>query len=187
MKLPIIVILLYLFVNCNHRNSAPISEEPSAIKFELYVPDDSMDPGTQSDLYAYTHKKKLTNLLSLNALENGTDSFELRFWKVGARIEPIILYILKKSPNNNWSNLHYQLFRGSSSNSVETRNDSLVVEKVRPLTISWETYIRRLNLDSLWTTPSQREIAKDHVVISGISIPLWNLATTKKVTDFPNN
>ena len=179
MKTSILLILLFLFVNCNQQKNQSVTEEDSATKFEMHVPDNSIDNFTDYDLYNYTYKQKLTDLLSLNALENGTDSFELRFWKAGSRIDPVILYILKKSPDTNWSMLHYQLFRGGTGNSENPEIDSLVVEKVWPRMVSWEKYISSLKLDSLWTTPSQREVVDDFVVVGGYSY-LIELATSKK-------
>jgi hypothetical protein len=160
MRSPVILALL-LFVSCNQRSGVPIVKEKPTKNIELYVPDKPIDSRAERDLYSYGYKQKLSDLLSLSPLENGTDSFELRFWKVGSLFDPIILYILKKSPYKNWSNLHFQLYRGDSWNREEPEIDSLVVEKVWPRTISWEEYIGGLNLDSLWTTPSQREVVDE--------------------------
>ncbi len=158
MRFTFIFILTCFFVNCNQHKNRSASEKIPGTKFELYIPLHSNDTRYERDLNAYTYKKKLTNLLSLKALENGADSFELRFWKVGSLFDPIILYILKKSPNKNWSNLHFQLYRGTSWNSEEPEIDSLAVQKVWPRMINWDEYIKSLNLDSLWVTPSQREV-----------------------------
>lgn len=161
MKILIVLAFILLFQCCD--NSANHSIRASAIDtITKYLPDSSKGFGGRRDYDSYLYKNRLTEMLSLNRLELGTDSFELRFWSVGALTDPIILYILKKPVNGEWTNLHYQIYRGESWNDEQNpRIDSLLAESVKPGEVSWLTYISNLHLDSLWNTPSQYEVVDD--------------------------
>lgn len=157
MKSLLTITIFLLVVSCGRDPRGSTNGEKITDSISLYIPYRSNDLRMERDFEAYIYKGKLSDLLSLKPLENGVESFELRFWQVGALFDPIILYVLKKQYNG-WLNLHYQLYRGESWTMENPQIDSASIEVVRPRIQSWEKYIASLNLDSLWMTPSQREV-----------------------------
>lgn len=158
MKILIVLAFILIFQRCDNSANQSINAS-TADSITKYLPDPSKGFRGRRDYDSYLYKNRLTEMLSLKRLELGTDSFELRFWSVSALTDPIILYILKKPAKDDWTNLHYQIYRGESwSDERNPRIDSLLAESVKPREVSWLTYINDLHLDSLWKTPSQYEV-----------------------------
>jgi hypothetical protein len=123
------------------------------------MPDTTNNQPAWRDFQCYQYTNQLTERLSLKNIENGTDSFELRFWDIGSLTDPIILYVLK-GYQDNWTSFHYQIYRGDSWNSPKTKVDSLIVNSVKPKRNEWKAYIHSLDIDSIWQTPSQWQVVR---------------------------
>ena len=114
-------------------------------------------------------KKILCNRLGLYDIEKGTDGYELRMWFIPSMWDPSILYILK-AIDTTWTLFHYQIFMHASTSDhhlyedpvVEYFNnplvDSVSMESVKPQKIEWKTFIRNLQLDSLWNLQTESSI-----------------------------
>jgi hypothetical protein len=94
-------------------------------------------------------------------LKRGTQNFELRMWSIPSMWDPSVLYILKAS-DTTWTLFHYQYYtlRSTDLNHYYDNPvvDSVVMESVSPQKFSWTTYVRNLQLDSLWNLQTESAI-----------------------------
>jgi hypothetical protein len=169
-----------LFIGC-------IDKEPKVIQTSLVATKIIILPDTLKHREAwiehdtYLLKKKLCQRLSLYDLESSTDSVEIRFWTEPALFSPSQLYILKGF-NSDWTIFHYTLYErhfNPDKDDYKTwdgyknpKFDSIIVESLRPLKMTWTKYIAQLNIDSLWTFPSQSELAGSFGANDGVSYTL---------------
>lgn len=142
------------------------------------LPDTSKYKDAQVDYDIYLLKKKLCKRLSLYDIEISGDSIEVRFWIEPALYSPSQLYILKGT-NSDWTVLHYILFErqiNPGKDDLKTwdgvknpRLDSIKMETLSPFKMTWESYISQLDIDSLWTLPSQSELEGSFGGLDGVS------------------
>ena len=116
-------------------------------------------------------KSLLSNRLALYDLEKGTDEFELRLWLFPSMWDPSILYILK-AKDTTWTLFHYQYYtlRATGINNYYDSPvvDSVIMESVKPQKTNWQTYINKLQLDSLWNLQTESSIkGKEFNVLDG--------------------
>ena len=116
-------------------------------------------------------KSLLSNRLALYDLEKGTVEFELRLWLFPSMWDPSILYILK-AKDTTWTLFHYQYYtlRATGINNYYDSPlvDSVIMESVKPQKTNWQTYINKLQLDSLWNLQTESSIkGKEFNVLDG--------------------
>jgi len=155
MKLFLLISIITLGVSCKKH------EKTEQREFEIEIPDTTKNH--QSNI-SYIHKMSITQELSLNPLENGVDSFELRFW---AKVEVLNighLYVIKKIKNQ-WTCLHYRYIEHCryqegidfSEMAKATYIDTFSVKKVRPAT-NWETFFEKIEHENIYELPPQVDI-----------------------------
>jgi hypothetical protein len=158
MRILLPLFYIVFFYSCKNSESRKMAVSESKDSFQKDIPDTANNARAKRDFTYYVYKNRLTERLSLKNIENGSDSFELRFWSIGSNFDPVILYVLKEY-NSNWTSFHYQVYRGDSWNSLtEPKVDSLIVNFVKPRNDAWQAYIQSLAIDSLWKTPSQWQV-----------------------------
>ena len=157
-----ISLLAFFFIACTNIKQTNSDNSP---KLQRFIADTTNNIEAQVDFRVYKEKKELCKRLCLYDLENGSDSFELRFWKEPSMWEPNILYILK-GIDTSWLLYHYQLYEHhyeiNSKQYLDQANnlriDSFKVEALLPQKMTWTKYISNLHLDSIWKLPSQSEL-----------------------------
>jgi hypothetical protein len=108
----------------------------------------------------YFHiKNALCNSLALYDIEKTSGNFELRLWFFNSIWSPNDLYILKKI-DSVWTVFNYRLYVHylPRTNNTDYNNpviDSVMMESVRPQKINWQSYIKNLQLDSLWNLQTE--------------------------------
>jgi hypothetical protein len=106
-------------------------------------------------------KRLLSDRLALLDLEKGTTDFQLRIWYIPSMWDPSILYILKAN-DTTWNLYHYQFYTLTVTDPNHFWDnplvDSVVMESVWPQKMSWQTYIKNLQLDSLWKLQTESSI-----------------------------
>jgi hypothetical protein len=124
-------------------------------------------------------KRILCDKLALYDLERQTDGLELRVWYIPSMWDPSILYILKVE-DSKWTLFHYQIYMHTSTSEDHQFGDpvteyfknpvvdSVTMENVRPQKIDWTTYIKNLEVDSLWNLETESSIkGKTFAVLDG--------------------
>ena len=145
---------LFLFA-CN---SNQLIDQP---KFILEIPDTSKTH--RPDIF-YEVKKNAVDELSLNVLENGTDSFELRLW---AKVEVLTggqVFVIKKIKNK-WTCMHYEYIETEGKFNPDLYKlltsftiDTFWVNKLQPKT-NWDNFFKAIEKENMYNLPVQSEIS----------------------------
>ena len=166
-----LILFATAFISCNDtskqtdinkKDSTPSTEVDTAIS-NSYI--------YKNEQQYLERKSLLSNRLALYDLEKGTDEFELRLWLFPSMWDPSILYILK-AKDTTWTLFHYQYYtlRATGINNYYDSPlvDSVIMESVKPQKTNWQTYINKLQLDSLWNLQTESSIkGKEFNVLDG--------------------
>lgn len=149
------MILLHSCNNSQQKNSTTDHKKPGLQKI---IADSSRYPLASRDHRLYQLQKEWCKKLSLYELEKGTDSFELRLWKLKGDYVPVALNILKWYKGG-WTQYRYECFQLSyQKDRQEQRIDSFTVHTCDPPGNNWSPYLDSLDIKTIWTLPSQCEL-----------------------------
>jgi hypothetical protein len=145
----IVVIVLYLLACGNSHQQSK--------NFKKIIPDTTNNWYAQLyDISFYSKKETITNQLNLYALEKGSDSFEVRLWKLAGSYNPQNLYIITSGANG-WNIRHYTFYlRFGTWNSPIIDSQSLETLKFSLVAPIFDS----ANFDAMWTYKSQSEMTK---------------------------
>ena len=152
-RLWILILPILILFACHHKT------ETNKPDFTLEIPDTSK---THFPDISYEVKKRVVDLLNLNRLENGTDSFELRLW---AKVEVTNygqIFIVKKV-NKLWTCIHYSFLKSLKfyPNIIDGIKkftlDSSWVDTVKPKT-DWDTFFKAIDKENIYGLPIQSDI-----------------------------
>ena len=129
-------------------------------KLLLEIPDTSKTH--YPDIY-YEVNKRAVDQLSLNKLENGVDTFELRLW---AKVEVTNggqVFVIRKI-DNQWTCTHYYYIEseGKFNSNIFTQItnftiDTFWVKKEKPKT-SWDSFFKAVEKENIYGLPIQSDI-----------------------------
>lgn len=156
---------------CNDagRKGAVVAKDTLAKKSSGVSPENTFEYKIEQDYLQ--RKRNLCKKLALYDIEKGTDDFELRMWLIPSMWDPSILYILK-GQDTTWTLFHYQFYTLRATDQYHYYDnplvDSVVMESVMPQKTNWTTYIKNLQLDSLWSLKTESAITgKSFGVLDG--------------------
>lgn len=118
-----------------------------------------MSGKSKSDSLAIEVKKNLSQRIALYDLESLKKGYELRVWTFYALMEPTKLFILKVDDSMTTAFM-YQIFRERAPNymGLDFPVDTVIMQSLKPLKVSWNKYLQRVHLDSLDFVKTQSEL-----------------------------
>lgn len=142
---------------CSDQPKIPVKKE-AAPALQMIIADSTRYPLASRDQLVRRLQQDWCKKISLYSPEKGTDSFELRLWKMKSDHIPVALNILKWYKGR-WTQYRYTFFQAPLNAPLpQQRIDSFVVATADPQDGNWDGYLASLDIAALWAQPSQCEI-----------------------------
>ena len=189
MKRFLFYLLMILGASCKRSSKDPSVAIILPSKLQRIIADTTGNFVAKAEFEDFLFKKVLCKEMCIYDLESGTDSIELRLWVESSMVEPHELYIIKGN-DNKWRAFRYLYYSRRFDSGKRIGNlwinykgptiDSMKAESFFPLNKGWTAYIYALQLDSLWSFPSQSELRGSFGCVDG-TLYTVELADQKEV------
>lgn len=168
--------LTILFLSCTDHQTSNAVNTSQSLQVQRIIADTTNNLEAKDEFEGYQIKKLLCAELGIYDIIQSTDSVELRLWHEPSMWEPHELYILK-SKDTSWKAIRYLFWQRHASYETEEYKhwdwyrkpiiDTIRAETMYPRTMSWQQYASNLQIDSLWSFPSQSELKGDFGCVDG--------------------
>jgi hypothetical protein len=163
-------------LSCTNRQTSNSVGTSKSLQIQRIVADTTHNPEAKDELEGYQIKNLLCAELGIYDIEHSPDSIELRLWYEPSMWEPHELYILK-AKDTSWKAIRYLFWQRHASYETDEYKhwdwyrkpiiDTVQAESMYPRTMTWKQYAAELQIDSLWSFPSQSELKGDFGCLDG--------------------